>query len=144
MRSWNVASLFGADVRDTSALRRHRTKVRYVVRLAVGAHIILIQESRGTNADLVQLRDLLPGWECRGTFDAQGTAGGTLVLLSPAILAHYPERRFDEVVLGRFAIVRLRGPACLAPDVGAIHSFASSTATRCQQFRLLADALSPV
>lgn len=104
IRSWNAASLFGSEVRDVIALRRHRLKLRSLARLVDGAHAVAPQETRGTAADLLQLQDLFPGWEFHEAFAAQGTSGGTMVMISPAIVAAYPERRFYAVVPSRAGI----------------------------------------
>lgn len=141
VRSWNATSLFGADARDAVALRRHRAKVHFLERLA---HILLVQESRGTAVDLAKLHDLPPGGGCHGTFAPSGTSGGTMILISPLILAHYPERSFESVVFGRIAIARMRGLHTSPLDICAVHFVASPSVARRQQFPRLANALAPL
>lgn len=141
VRSWNAASLFGADVRDAPACRRHRAKIRFVCRLIDRAHAVALQATRGTAADFLQLRDLLPGWEFRGTFPAHGTFGGAVLLLSPRLIAAYPDRILAEVVLGRVCALRLRGGQGLPLDLCALHSFPTPATTRIQQFQCTQRAL---
>lgn len=96
VRSWSAAPLFGADIRDALALRRHRDKVRFLVPITLGAHVPVIQESHGTAEDFAQFHDLLPGWECHRTFTPYGTSGETLILLSPLIIAAYPAEAHER------------------------------------------------
>lgn len=57
------------------------TKIRFLVRLAAGAHVVLVKEGRCTAADLIELHDILPVWDCRGTLAVHGKSGGTWILL---------------------------------------------------------------
>lgn len=114
------------------SLHRHRAKIAFLTRLAVGAHVVLIQESRGTAEDLIQLHDLLPGWRTFGSFAPHVTSGGVLILLSPELCHHYPEQHFVQVVTGRIALVRLRSRTGPSIDVVNIHPFASPGQSRIQ------------
>lgn len=60
IRSWNVASLFGSDARDPTALRRHRSKLRLLARLVDNTHAVALKETHGMDADLTQLHGVLP------------------------------------------------------------------------------------
>lgn len=64
-------------------------------------------------------------------------AGRTLILLSPDLPKVYPDGTFVTVVLGRMAIIKLRGTARPALDVCAVHSVASAFPFRIRQLQLL-------
>lgn len=45
--SWNVASFFGGAWADVESMRKHRRKVRELMRLSTKADVICLQEVRG-------------------------------------------------------------------------------------------------
>lgn len=96
IRSWNVASLFRGALFDGMALRRRRAKTQFLARRSAGAHVFLVQESRGIAADLIQ-----------GSFVPRGTSGGTLIPSSPRIVRQHA---------GRTSWAALRRLGFAAPD----------------------------
>lgn len=96
-RSWNAVSLFGSDVRCPLAATRHARKMRTLGWGADGADVILIQETRGREADIVELGDILPGWEFVGSVVNAGVAGGSAFGISPRPRTLYERATFAPV-----------------------------------------------
>lgn len=114
-----------------------------VTTIADGADVPLLQESRGTTRDLVELMDRLPGWLFLGSFIREGTAGGVVVGVSPRLRRIYPVACFDTVVQGRVGVLRLRGPDFPALDVANIHLVTDDGITAHESLRRLRAALLP-
>lgn len=64
IRTWNTASLLAIACRDGAPLRHHRTQMRFLGRVALGADVAPFQEVRGESQDITE-RDSVSGLPCR-------------------------------------------------------------------------------
>lgn len=142
--SWSAASLFGGDPWCSIAAARHARKMRMLLRTAEGADILLIQEARGTEADIVELGDVLLGWLFLGSFLEAGTGGGLVFGIAPRLRAAYPDGEFHAIVRGRVGVLRLRGPTAPPLDVANVHFIADASGTTRDGMRLLRGAIAPL
>lgn len=69
------------------AVARHARTMRAIARTAEGADVLLVHESHGTEADLVEMCDILPGWELVGSFVDAGIARGIVFGIAPQLRA---------------------------------------------------------
>lgn len=84
--------------------------------------VLVLQETRGRLADMLEIGHWLPGYRSQGSFLADGRAGGVVVVFSPSFSEVYPSVTMCEVVRGRIAIFRCRGGSNVVPiDIAAVH-----------------------
>ena len=103
--SWNGQALFARKC------HRHHPKMRFALSLANAHDVVMLQETHGNEGREAALR--LPG--NRAAFWSDGTAhqAGVGMLISHEFLEHFnpvAPQDWVEVVPGRVAMLRLRGP----------------------------------
>lgn len=116
----------------------------FVVRLAQGAHIIALQETRGTERDLSEFVDVLPGWAAYGSFIAEGASGGVVFLVSLAVASLYVDRWVSVVVQGRITILRMRGDGVPPLDIVNLHLVPTGSQNIATQLRRLSAHVAPL
>lgn len=103
------------------SLSRHRRKMNRVVSLANRSDVVCLQETRGRSADLLELSHFLPMYSFSGSFSTTGTSAGVAFLVGAAFASKYPDGDMVEVVRGRIAILRCRGPNAPPVDIVNVH-----------------------
>lgn len=64
-------------------------RIEFVVRLARGARMVVLQDTRGTGDDFSEFVDVLLVWAAYSSFLRRGAAGGLAYLVSPDDTAKY-------------------------------------------------------
>lgn len=82
MSSRSSASLFGSLGIAYESWRRHRRKMRQVVKLVATSEVVVLQETCGGPADLGEIGHWIPSASCRGSFLHDGRGGEVVALLS--------------------------------------------------------------
>lgn len=132
------------DCLAARSAHRHRTNMEFVVLLSRGAHILALQETRGTSCDFTEFVDFLPGWATYGSFVRGGAAGRVVFLVSPALQALYSDFSVMTIVPGRIATLRLRGGTSAPLDVINVHLVQNERTPPRRQMRMLQESITPL